>query len=29
MWATNPNTSAAWVIGDIASGFNLGIKSLA
>jgi hypothetical protein len=29
IWATNPNTSGAWAIGDIASGFNLGIKSLA
>jgi hypothetical protein len=29
IWATNPNTSAAWAIGDIASGFNLGIKALA
>jgi hypothetical protein len=29
IWATNPNTTAAWAIGDIASGFNLGIKSLA
>jgi hypothetical protein len=29
MWATNPNTSSAWAISDIATGFNLGIKSLA
>jgi len=29
LWATNPNTSAAWSITDIAAGFNLGIKSLA
>lgn len=29
LWATNPATSAAWAITDIASGFNLGIKSLA
>jgi hypothetical protein len=28
-WTTNPNTSGAWAITDIASGFNLGIKSLA
>lgn len=28
IWQTNPNTSAAWATGDIASGFNLGIKSL-
>jgi len=28
IWATNPHTSASWVIGDIASGFNLGIESL-
>jgi hypothetical protein len=28
-WATNPNTSAAWAITDITTGFNLGIKSLA
>ncbi len=28
-WVTNPNTSASWSITDIASGFNLGIKSLA
>jgi hypothetical protein len=28
-WTTNPNTTAAWAITDIASGFNLGIKSLA
>jgi hypothetical protein len=28
IWATNPHTSAAWVISDIASGFNLGIESL-
>ncbi len=28
-WATNPNTSGSWSITDIASGFNLGIKSLA
>lgn len=26
---TNPNTAGAWAIGDIASGFNIGIKSLA
>jgi hypothetical protein len=25
----NPHTSADWVIGDIAAGFNLGVKSLA
>jgi hypothetical protein len=29
LWTTNPNTSGAWAITDIASGFNLGIKSLA
>jgi len=29
LWATNPNTSSAWLITDIAAGFNLGIKSLA
>lgn len=29
IWTTNPNTTTAWAIGDIASGFNLGIKSLA
>jgi hypothetical protein len=29
IWANNPNTSAPWVIGDIATGFNLGIESLA
>jgi hypothetical protein len=28
IWATNPNTSAAWQITDIGSGFNLGVKSL-
>ncbi len=28
-WTQNPNTSTDWLIGDIASGFNLGIKSLA
>jgi hypothetical protein len=27
IWATNPHTSAAWVLSDIASGFNLGIES--
>lgn len=29
IWATNPNTAAPWAISNIASGFNLGIKSLA
>lgn len=29
IWTTNPNTATAWAITDIASGFNLGIKSLA
>ncbi len=29
LWVTNPNTLGAWAITDIASGFNLGIKSLA
>jgi hypothetical protein len=29
IWATNPNTSAAWAITDIAAGFNLGVKALA
>lgn len=29
IWETNPNTSAAWVPGDLtAAGFNVGIKSL-
>lgn len=27
IWTTNPNTSVGFVIGDIASGFNLGIES--
>lgn len=27
LWATNCTSGAAWAIGDIASGFNLGIKS--
>jgi hypothetical protein len=27
IWATNPFTSAAWTISDIATGFNLGIES--
>lgn len=27
IWTTNPHTSAAFVIGDIAAGFNLGIES--
>jgi hypothetical protein len=27
IWATNPHTSAAWAITDVASGFNLGIES--
>jgi hypothetical protein len=27
IWATNPHTSAAFVIGDITTGFNLGIES--
>jgi len=29
LWLTNPNTSAAWAITDIASGFNLGVKAIA
>jgi hypothetical protein len=28
-WSENPFTSADWVIGDITTGFNLGVKSLA
>jgi hypothetical protein len=28
VWATNPYTSSAWSITDIAAGFNLGIESL-
>lgn len=28
IWATNPQTTTAWVTTDIATGFNLGIKSL-
>lgn len=28
IWALNPHTGSAWAIGDIASGFNLGIESL-
>ncbi len=28
-WNQNPHTSADWVIGEITTGFNLGIKSLA
>ncbi|MCP3381234.1 hypothetical protein NLM31_12875 [Bradyrhizobium sp. CCGUVB4N] len=28
IWATNPHTSSAWSLSDIASGFNLGIESL-
>ncbi len=29
IWATNPNTTGDWDIGDITTGFDLGIKSLA
>jgi hypothetical protein len=29
IWNTNPQTATAWATSDIASGFNLGIKSLA
>jgi hypothetical protein len=28
IWATNPFTTSAWAITDIAAGFNLGIESL-
>lgn len=29
IWPQNPHTAATWVQGDIVSGFNLGVKSLA
>jgi hypothetical protein len=28
LWPTNPHSGSAWLIGDIATGFNLGIESL-
>jgi hypothetical protein len=28
IWTLNPYTNLAWLLSDIASGFNTGVKSL-